>query len=96
MVIAVSRFKEFSTACIRAEKPIPRPPTSSFKSGICIDSLHMWKASFIKKVNWKGQQPDLTPHIVLIQRLGYEKKMQPKFETAARTPMKRASKPAPT
>ena len=31
------------------------------------------------------------PHIVLIQRLGYEK-MQPDFEAAVRTPMKRASK----
>ena len=35
-------------------------------------------------------------HIVQIQRIGYEKKMQPKSETALRTPMKRASKRAPT
>ena len=33
-----------------------------------------------------------TAHIVLIHRLGYEKKMQPKFEAAVRTLMKVASK----
>ena len=39
--------------------------------------------------------PQILVHIVLILRLGY-KKMQPKFETAVRMPMKRASKRAPT
>ena len=37
------------------------------------------------------QVNDIPMHIVLILRLGYEK-MQPNFEAAVRTPMKRASK----
>ena len=50
------------------------------------------------RVNYEIQfqiNPELAMHIVLIQRLGYNK-MQPKFEAAVKTPMKRASKRGPT
>ena len=50
--------------------------------GVRYDAICIERLSQNRRTDRKGYFK--VPHIVLIQRLGYEKKMQPKFEAAVR------------
>ena len=62
---------------------------------ISVKKISKSKLKIYLRVKCAMKKFALTSHIVQIQRLGYEKKLQEKSETAMTSPLQRASKRAP-